>query len=414
MKFHWFAQQSYTKLPPDYRTSTRSAWVTPPISAAEPRQMGEDYRMYLRLMQHADQMGWDSLLLNEHHQCSTAMSPSPNVLASALAATTERAAIALCGNSLALYNPPIRVAEELAMLDCMSGGRLIAGFVLGTPMDTTFSYGMPPAELRERFEEARQLILRAWTDSEPFSFNGRFNKLRYVNIWPRPIQSPVPIWVPGSGSVETWDLVNRHDYCYGYVSYRGRQFAKPIVNGFWEHADRNGADMNPNRMAFTQLICCAETDADAEKLYSGSVKYFYRNNPTAVEFATPPGYNTEPSLRASLERAAEQSRDELRKASRGELDFWEYDDLGYIIAGSPERVEQKLRDLVLELRVGQLITSMCIGDMPEEVGVMNNAIFAERVAPKLRNIYSEYEDRWNPVLSPLGDLAKGSMAAAAP
>ncbi len=112
----------------------------------------------------------------------------PNLIAAALAATTENSAIPLCGNSLALYNPPIRVAEEIAMLDCLSGGRVIAGMVFGTPMDSAFSYGIPPIELRERFHEARELITRAWHAEEPFAFNGRYTQLRYVNVWPRPIQ----------------------------------------------------------------------------------------------------------------------------------------------------------------------------------------------------------------------------------
>jgi alkanesulfonate monooxygenase SsuD/methylene tetrahydromethanopterin reductase-like flavin-dependent oxidoreductase (luciferase family) len=204
MKFHWFAQQYYTKLPPDYGDVNRSSWVTAPISVADPTQVGEDYHMYIRLMQQADGLGWDSLLLNEHHQTSLAMTPSPNLIASILAATTENSAIALCGNSLALYNPPIRVAEEIAMLDCLSGGRIIAGIVFGTPMDTAFSYGVPPIELRERFHEARDLITRAWKADEPFAFNGMYTQLRYVNTWPRPVQEDIPVWIPGRGRTEKW------------------------------------------------------------------------------------------------------------------------------------------------------------------------------------------------------------------
>ena len=151
MRFHWFAQQYYTELPEDYGTSIHSSWVTAPAGVADPTQVGENYRMYLRLMQDADRLGWDSLLLNEHHQTSLAMTPSPNLIAAILATTTENAAIALCGNSLALYNPPTRVAEEIAMLDCLSGGRIIAGIVFGTPMDTAFVYGVPPIELATGF-----------------------------------------------------------------------------------------------------------------------------------------------------------------------------------------------------------------------------------------------------------------------
>src|SRR3712207_1594339 len=301
--------------------------------------------MYIRLMQQADTLAWDSLLLNEHHQTSLAMTPSPNLIASILAATTENAAIALCGNSLALYNPPIRVAEEIAMLDCLSGGRIIAGIVFGTPMDTAFSYGVPPIELRERFHEARDLITRAWKAQEPFAFNGKYTQLRYVNTWPRPIQEDIPVWIPGSGSPETWDVVNALDYCYGYLSFSGKQSAEPIVKGFWDYTESQGANMNPNRMAFTQVICCADTDEEAGRQYSEAVKYFYRQNPTAMEFATPPGYNTPASIRSTLNRAKVMSDDERRRATRGELSFWEYDELGYIIAGTPDRVAQRVREL---------------------------------------------------------------------
>src|SRR3954449_1310992 len=234
MKFHWFGEVESGHLPPDCPSQQRSAWVTPPSSLGDPELIGEEYRMFLRLMQQCDRLGWDGLTVNEHHQTSFAVSPSPNLLAAALAVTTENAALTLCGNSLALYNPPTRVAEEMAMLDVMSGGRLIAGMVFGTPMDSSFAYGTPPTEVRERFHEARELILRAWASDEIFAFNGKYTKLRYVNLWPKPIQKPrPPIWVPGSGSVETWELVTAEDYCYGYLSFAGMQSAKPIIDGFW-------------------------------------------------------------------------------------------------------------------------------------------------------------------------------------
>jgi alkanesulfonate monooxygenase SsuD/methylene tetrahydromethanopterin reductase-like flavin-dependent oxidoreductase (luciferase family) len=399
VKFHWFAQQYHTKLPEQYGDEVRSAWVTPPATIADPVQVGEEYHMYIRLMQQADQLGWDSLLLNEHHQTSLAMTPSPNLIAAILAATTENAAIALCGNSLALYNPPIRVAEEIAMLDCLSGGRVISGIVFGTPMDTAFSYGVPPIELRDRFHEARELVHRSWKATEPFAFNGTYTKLRYVNVWPRPVQSEIPVWIPGSGSVETWEVVNDFDYCYGYLSFSGRKAAEPIVNGFWDYTEGRGGDLNPHRMAFTQVICCADSDAEAERQYADAVRYFYRQNPIAIEFATPPGYNTPESMRAALGRSSAVSAEERAKATRGELSFWEYDELGYIIAGTPERVEQRIRALVTDLRIGQLITCMHVGNLPEDVAASNNDLVGTKVIPKLRDVWVDDEDRWTPTVS---------------
>jgi alkanesulfonate monooxygenase SsuD/methylene tetrahydromethanopterin reductase-like flavin-dependent oxidoreductase (luciferase family) len=411
VRFHWFAQEYYTALPEE-AAKVRSAWVTPPVGYADPAQIGRDYHMYLRLMQRADQVGWDSLLLNEHHQTWHAMTPSPNIMAAALATSTETAAIAICGNSLAFYNPPVRVAEEWAMLDCLSGGRLIAGMVLGTAMDSAFSYGIPPVELRDRFSEARELILKAWKADQPFSFNGKYHQLRYVNTWPRPIQENVPIWIPGSGSVETWELVNEFDYCYGYLSFSGKAAATPIVRGFWDHTARVGGNLNPYRMAFTQMICCADTDKEAEALYYPAVKYYHQKNPVPMEFATPPGYQTTLSYRESLKRPKGQSMDERRRALRGEMDFWEYDELGYIIAGTPDRVEQRVRDLVTDLNIGQLITCMHLGNLPEEVAMMNTELFGTKVIPKLRDIWEDQEDRWTPRISQERVASKFAASAA--
>ncbi len=146
--------------------------------------------------------------------------PSPNLIASSVAwrgAPTDTA-ICVMGNSLALYNPPTRVAEEFAMIDCISGGRLIAGFPVGTPMDTCFAYGQNPSMLRERYLEAHDLVMKAWQEKDTFAFNGRFNQQRYVNIWPRPVQKPhPPVWIPGGGSVETWQWCAKMDYVYAYL-----------------------------------------------------------------------------------------------------------------------------------------------------------------------------------------------------
>ena len=400
MKFHWFAEVTYPHLAKDFPQKHHSAWVDPPASLADPLKVGETYKMFIRLMEQADRDGFDGLAVNEHHQTAFAMTPSPNLLAATLASNTQNAAILVIGDSLALYNPPTRVAEEMAYLDCLSGGRLIAGFVFGTPMDSTFSYGIPPIELRERFHEARELILRSWKEPEPFAFNGKYTQLRYINPWPRPVQTPPPVWIPGSGSVETWDLVIDNDYCYGHLSFSGLQSAKPLVDGFWEHVDKRGGNTNPNRMAFTQICCVSETDEQAEADYYEAVKYFYTHNPVALGFAAPPGYRTVESMKAEMGRGGGRLRSEDRlKAAKGELSFWEYDQLGFIVAGSPKRVEQKLRELAKSIRVGQLIPTLHMGNLSEEIASKNTRLFGTEVIPKMRDIWADEPDHWTPQVS---------------
>ena len=136
MKFHWFAEVTYPHLPADFAEKYPTAWVTPPPHMLDPLKAGAAYRMFLDLMEYADEVGFDGLAVNEHHQSAGAMTPSPNLLAASLAKNTRNAAILVIGDSIALYNPPTRVAEEMAYLDCLSEGRLIAGFVYGTTMDS--------------------------------------------------------------------------------------------------------------------------------------------------------------------------------------------------------------------------------------------------------------------------------------
>src|SRR5260370_31113078 len=113
--------------------------------------------------------------VNEHHQNGYGLMPSPNIIAATLARRTSRSAICVIGNSIALYNPPIRVAEEFAMLDVISGGRLVAGFPLGTPMDTNFRYGQIPPLTPDQYAEAHDLIRRPRAPDGPFPFDGNYH-----------------------------------------------------------------------------------------------------------------------------------------------------------------------------------------------------------------------------------------------
>ena len=224
----------YQGVPSDFETRFRSAWVDLPNENFDPEICQQYYDDYLEELEFADQMGFDGVCVNEHHNNAYGLMPSPNLIASILARSTNNGALIVLGNSLALYQPPIRVAEEMSMLDIMSRGRLVAGFPVGTSMDTTFSYGQIPITLRERHTEAHDLIIRAWTERQPFAFNGKYNKLRYVNIWPRPLQQPhPPVWIPGGGSVETWDWVLDRNYVYCYLSYYGYLSGSGVVKAYW-------------------------------------------------------------------------------------------------------------------------------------------------------------------------------------
>ncbi len=417
MKIGWFHLMPYTDLPADFCERHPSVWVDISSRLFDPAKAQCMYNEFLDELELADAVGFDGICVNEHHSNGYGLMPSPNLMAAALARRTHQAAIVVMGNSLALYNPPTRVAEEFAMLDCLSGGRLVAGFPVGTPMDTCYAYGQNPSMLRARYLEAHDLIMRAWTEPEPFTFHGRFNQLRYVNVWPRPVQQPhPPIWIPGGGSVETWQWCAERDYVYAYLSYFGYQAGESTMKGFWSEMDRLGKDRNPYRAGFLQFVGVAESTDEALKIYREPTEYFYQRclhvNPRWVN---PPGYMTEASLRARVQsmvaRAAESS------SGGGSLGFDRpsFEDIvakGYVIVGGPDEVADKLREVAVNLNVGQLMLLLQFGNMSKELTTYNTELFGKRVLPQIRNLFDDrWENRWWPHTLPTAHDTHTSEAA---
>ena len=179
------------------------AWVTCSNRYYDGVRGGALYNRYLDELIRAEHLGFDGVCVNEHHQNAYGTMPSPNLMGAILPRQTKGVKIAVIGNALPLYNPVTRVAEEFAMIDVISGDRLIAGLVVGGGPEY-YSFSMNPTNARAMFQEGMDLVLRAWTEPGPFEHYGEFWKLKYVNPWPRPIQKPHPtIWIPGAGSLET-------------------------------------------------------------------------------------------------------------------------------------------------------------------------------------------------------------------
>ena len=398
MKVSFFHLMPYQDLPDDFNDRYRSAWVDTPNSLYDPVKGRQLYQDYLEELQYADTLGYDGICVNEHHSNAYGLMPSPNIMAAILSQTTSRAALIVLGNSIALYNPPQRVAEEMAMLDVLSGGRLVAGFPVGTSMDTTFSYGHVPIQLREHHTEAHDLIMKGWASREPFAFNGKYSQQRYVNVWPRPLQQPhPPVWIPGSGSVETWDWVLERNYVYCYLSYYGYLRGHRVLDGFWERVSQLGIDDNPYRTGFLQLVGVSETDAQAEEDYAPHVKYFYEKMLNVyAPFGEAPGYRTINSVRTGSRTGPGA---ETRRIAQ-ENTWQDYLDQGHIIAGSPETVRRKLKEAVELLRVGHLMVLLHIGSMPKDLTMKNLSLFANEVMPAIKDMWSEYEDPWWPEAVP--------------
>lgn len=389
MKFTWFNLMPWPHLPEDFRQKNKSVWVDIDSTLYDPVKGHDVYNDYLDMLEYADSLGFDGIGVNEHHQNAYGLMPSPNIMAAAVSRRALNAAIVVLGNSLGLYNPPTRVAEEFAMLDVITGGRLVAGFPVGSSMDINYCYGDIPALSRERYQEAHDLIKRAWADPKPFAWNGRYTKLRYVNTWPKPIQNPPPIHVPGGGSVETYDFCLDNTYSYSYLSFSGYIRAKALLQGYWDRlTERNEPDESPYRAGFAQTICVAETDAEAERLYKDHVNYFFnRCLHVAPGFADAPGYRTIKTIKAG---ALSQFSPDLGEAAH--MPWKQLVDEGYVIAGSPDTVRERMEELIKGLNVGNIFCLMHIGDMPMDKTMHSTKLFAEKVMPKLRDMWPDYAD----------------------
>ena len=393
MKIEMFHLHPYRDLPEDFAEKYRSVWVDVPIELFDPPKAHEMYNWTLDELEYGASLGFDGGCVNEHHQNAYGYMPSPNIMAASLARRTKDVAIIVMGNSIALYDPPTRVAEEMAMLDCISGGRMVSGFPTGTSMDTNYAYGQNPATLRDKYYEASDLILKAWTDPEVFTWDGRFFQLRYVNIWPRPVQQPhPPVWVPGAGSIETWDWCLDQSFNYAYLSYSGFKRGKQVMDGFWNKADQRGMEKNPYQAGFLQLVVTGDSLDECAEKYGPHIEYFFNKMlHTYPGFGDAPGYRTLDTLKAGLlgqigsfgERPGGSTWETLLEA-------------GNVVAGTPKDVTEQLEQVALDLNIGHLMLLPQIGSMPHELAMENIKKTATEVVPNLRHLHSDYEDHWWP------------------
>ncbi|GAA5119396.1 LLM class flavin-dependent oxidoreductase [Haloechinothrix salitolerans] len=393
MKVTYFQQVPYRHLPSDFQHHHESVVTTPYHQLTEPDLVHHAYRDAFAEMAHAARAGFDAIAITEHGQSCYDMAPNPNLIAAAAANTTEAegltTAIYPLGRSLGKSREPLRVAEELAMLDAVSGGRLIAGFPVGLAYDANINNGVPPAETRLRFDENLELVLKAWRARDPFAWNGRFHQYPAVNIWPRPLQDPhPPVFITGIGNPRTMEFCLDRGFGFNYFGWFGAKVTgRRIFDRFWEIADRLGKDANPYRMGFMQTICVADTDAKAEKLFAEHAEYFFQKAIGSIpmeRLALPGGIDIK-----GLEFLFRDPGDFGIYAKMREATFAELVDAGSVVCGSPATVREQITEFAREFRIGNLHTMLQFGSMPTALAKDNISLFAEEVLPTLRELWSE-------------------------
>ena len=344
------------------------------------------YNEFIEQYMLAEEVGIDGIMLNEHHNAPFCMQAKANIFAALLAGMTEKAKIVMLGNPLPLSENPVRLAEELAMIDMISKGRLVSGFVRGGGQEQ-LAAGVNPAYNRERFEEAHDLIVRAWTETGPFRFEGKHYQNRVVNPWAVPLQKPYPrVWVPGVISRETivWAAQQRYPYIALNTSIAD---TKKIWEVYDEVALESGYEAGPENRGY--LIQVHISDNEEKAIENARQFRWMQGEFTGLAhpvWSTPSGYGSPRNRRAFVEFSAGR-----RVNPRGQTSFEQQMEDLRIIAGTPDTVVPKLKKILTETRPGILALWGNDGTVSQEDSLTCIRLMGEEVFPAIREIAKELD-----------------------
>jgi alkanesulfonate monooxygenase SsuD/methylene tetrahydromethanopterin reductase-like flavin-dependent oxidoreductase (luciferase family) len=378
MHFTAFHLMPYRPLDMTERRKYRTGWVSLPNALYDPKKGADEYESFIDQLAYAEQLGFDAISVNEHHQTAYGMMPAPNLIASALIQRTKRVQIAVLGRALPLVNNPMFIAEELAMLDVMSRGRLIAGFVRGIGAEY-HSSGVNPAFSHERFHEAHDLIVQAWTKPGPFEFHGEHYNVKYVNLWPRPYQTPrPPIWIPSQGSSETVKWAAHPDRKYKFlVTFSSQDLVTRYLTTYRAQCTEFGYECSGDQLGWALPVYVADTDEQAKEEAGYAVETLFGDYlPMPWEVSLPPGYTSMESMKRTMSLRA------VRNQGRRTADELIGD--GTALIGSAKTVREKIACMVDRTGVNSLATMLQFGVLPDHLAKRNMERFAAEVMPHFR------------------------------
>ncbi|MGH6989053.1 MAG: LLM class flavin-dependent oxidoreductase [Stellaceae bacterium] len=352
-----------------YHGTAPGGWPVP-ASAYSEAAAEQSYNSAIARFRLADESGWDWVTVAEHHFSPFSLTPNPMLLAGALSQVVKRAKIAVLGPTVPMLNP-VRVAEEFAILDTMSGGRVIAGLMRGTPNEYV-TYNINPQESRDRFKEALELIRMAWTEPQPFGWQGRHYEFRAVSIWPRPVQKPHPPMFMSGSSPESGALAARSHLGIGFA-VTTLPLATKAIEHYRKTAQEVGWTPTPDNIIYRCGLHIADSDEQAHTdLTSG---------PPRGRFSI-----SNPSLESAVAGTSYYGRDfEAQRSRVARLPtIKDAIEQGQILLGSPESVFQQI--LKIRELIGAGILDLVL--VTQDDAKANRAIelFATKVLPRLHEM----------------------------
>jgi alkanesulfonate monooxygenase SsuD/methylene tetrahydromethanopterin reductase-like flavin-dependent oxidoreductase (luciferase family) len=408
MKIGYFTERPYRWVPEE-ALFRNHAFFAVSNKYFDREKAADDYNYYLDEACYAEELGFDAVALNEHHGTPFCMGGVMNVEAAILARITSTVKIVLVGNPLPVIKHPLRMAEELAEIDLISRGRLVAGWVRGAGSEQFFN-NANPAYNREYFNEAHDFIIQAWTRPGPWRYEGKHFHYRHVNPWALPYQKPHPqMWIPGVLSPETVRWCAEHRY-----PYVGLGTAIGPTCDLWDiyadEAAKHGYQAGPENFGYLIPTFVAETEEKAQDLGRG---FIYGGGQTAFsrpEHTLPPGYNSKSAIRMLAKQPGGSwlgvSRDKLRQAREEaqdqEAEFAEirrklansYQKAQQglqIVVGSPKTVIPKIKTMLRVLRPGIFIFFHIQGPVSNTDRLTSMRLMAQEVVPAIREYAQEID-----------------------
>tara|TARA_B100000315_G_scaffold193622_1_gene184161 strand:+ start:624 stop:1697 length:1074 start_codon:yes stop_codon:yes gene_type:complete len=331
-------------------------------------------RLFAEVMEeieHGEALGFESVWLPEHHFAIYGMLGNPLLLAAAVAQRTERMKI---GTAVVVlpFQHPLRVAEDAAMVDALSGGRLLLGVGRGYQPPEFHGFDVPQGESSEMFLESFEIIKRALS-GEKFAYDGKYWKFEEpIEIFPKPLQKPHPPFYVASVSRRSLDVAARHNMSL----LRSPQFSNldAVAAAFDEYVGLlrgYGHDPDALDQPLSMRVYVAPTDEEA-KAETKHALWFYHLLGSLVPGApgreeVPKGYEKYPM---DPEALANLTLD----------DVWERG----TAFGSPERVTEILKTYMHKLGVDNFIIQMRIGGLEHDKVMRSMDLFAKEVMPALR------------------------------
>ncbi|WP_350351649.1 LLM class flavin-dependent oxidoreductase [Microbacterium sp. A8/3-1] len=368
-----FIDGAYKNVP--YAGDRKSNYIDLPNDYYDPIEGQHVMETQLELLESLESAGFDGAVFSEQHNGPIGLGGNPMLFGAWLAGRTSRMKIVVNGPIINAYKNPIRLAEELAMLDTMSRGRLIFGLPMGHGMQH-HSVGINPATARARMAEAHDLLFEALYTAGPFEWKGDFFNVPYVNLWPKPMHR-IECILPGGGSIETLQRAAKYRHCY-QNALSPRPAMIKTMERFRDLCRAEGYEPDPRQSAALFNVHVAETDEQARQEVEAFELWNFQNFFRSVGHDNfPPGYVSAASIRAMRGGGYRSTPTEL-------LQYDELLENHWLIAGSPETVTRMLQESIDELGIGRALIAFTTGVKPKWLVQKSMALFAQEVMPKFR------------------------------